>query len=474
MQTKTHFIPTIGLEIHIQLKTKSKMFCGCDNDAEGKEPNSTICPICLGLPGTLPVANKQAIEWTVKLGKYLGGKIEPLARFARKHYFYPDLPKGYQISQYDCPIVRGGQININGRAIQLTRIHLEEDAGKLIHPKGKDYSLVDLNRAGTPLMEVVTEPVIESPAEAKAFLQRLRLVVRHLDISDADMEKGHFRCDANVSIALSTKSEARNSKLGIPVEVKNLNSFLMVEKALDYEIKRQSEALARGDKISKETRGWDDNKGITVGQRSKELAPDYRYFPEPDIPELTNLGELDIDLPESIDDKIARAKTIGISDSDIDTIFTDDKLLGNFDSIVNCAKDNEIVNKALTLAINYRQFRLLDGAMMVGIAEELREGRIGSQAIRPLVDLILAKKIGLKDALAEGNFGQITNDDTLRDLIERVIKDNSRVVKDYRDGKVAALGFLVGKVMGESNGKANPQIVQKILKEELEQRKSIN
>ncbi len=443
------------------------MFCGCDNDAEGKEPNTAICPICMGLPGTLPVANKQAIDWTVKLGRYLGGKIEPMARFDRKHYFYPDLPKGYQISQYDYPFVRRGHVNINGHAIKLTRIHLEEDAGKLVHPKGKNYSLVDLNRAGTPLMEVVTQPSINSPAQAKAFLQRLRLIVRYLDISDADMEKGHFRCDANVSVTAISNAKFQLSKLGTPVEVKNLNSFLMVEKALVYEIKRQSEILERGEKVNKETRGWDDAEGVTVGQRSKELAPDYRYFPEPDIPALTNLDGCEIELPESIDDKIARAKEIGMCESDIDTIFSDDGLMGNFDSIANCTKDHEIANKAITLAINYQSVRLLDGVTMVGLAEELREGRIGSQAIRPLVDLILEKKISLQDALEVGSFGLISGDDTLRSMVDKVINDNPRVAADYRAGKTAALGYLVGQIMAASNGKANPQIVDRILKEAL-------
>jgi aspartyl-tRNA(Asn)/glutamyl-tRNA(Gln) amidotransferase subunit B len=460
MQKNTHYIPTIGLEIHIQLKTKSKMFCSCDNDAENKTPNSVICPICLGMPGTLPVPNRQAIEWTVKLGRFLNGEIASLSRFDRKHYFYPDLPKGYQISQYDWPIVRGGKIVISEREVKLTRIHLEEDAGKLIHPKGSDRSLVDLNRAGTPLMEVVTEPDMHTPAEAKALLQKLRLIVRYLGISDADMEKGHFRCDANVSVAPI-------SNLGTPVEVKNLNSFLMVEKALAYEIKRQSEILSRSEKVTKETRGWDDAKAITVSQRSKEQAPDYRYFPEPDIPVFSDLDKLSVVLPESIEAKIARAKELGIAKNDIDTIFSDDVLMDNFDRITNCTENDEVANKALSLAINFKAIRALEGVTIVDIAEALCSGKIGPQAVRPLVDLILEKKITVTEALAQGNFGQISDDSTLRQTVKSVLENNVRAVTDYRHGKKTALGFLTGQVMKESRGKASPQIVAKILNEEL-------
>ncbi|HLB31937.1 MAG TPA: Asp-tRNA(Asn)/Glu-tRNA(Gln) amidotransferase subunit GatB [Patescibacteria group bacterium] len=462
------YIPTIGLEIHIQLKTKSKMFCGCDNNAEGKAPNSVVCPICLGMPGTLPVANKQAIEWTVKLGKYLGGNIEPLTKFDRKHYFYPDLPKGYQISQYDHPIVRGGQINLSGRAIELTRIHLEEDAGKLVHPKGKDYSLVDLNRAGTPLMEVVTEPMIKSPAEAKAFLQRLRLVVRYLDITDADMEKGHFRCDANVSVTAISNVKFPMSKLGVPVEIKNLNSFLMVEKALAYEIKRQTEILARGEKVSKETRGWDDAKGVTIGQRSKELAPDYRYFPEPDLPAMLALDkEFNITLPESIDDKIARAKKLGLSDSDIETIFSDHNLVDTFDSITKQKTDNKVAQKAVSLAINFSAARRLSGEQLVELAELSSAGAIGPQSIRPLINEVLEKGVSIEQAVRDGGFAQESDSDKIREVARLVIADHQAAVNDYRSGKKTAAGYLVGQIMKASKGKANPQMVNKILVEEL-------
>ncbi|MEK7097562.1 MAG: Asp-tRNA(Asn)/Glu-tRNA(Gln) amidotransferase subunit GatB, partial [Patescibacteria group bacterium] len=282
----------IGLEIHAELKTKSKMFCSCDNDSENKEPNTVVCPICLGQPGTLPVPNKQAIEWTLLVGLCLDGKISRLSKFDRKNYFYPDLPKGYQISQYDLPFVYDAKLEINGDDISITRIHLEEDTGKSSHPAGKNYSLVDYNRAGTPLMEMVTDPVIRDGQTAKKFCQRFQQILRYLDVSDADMEKGHMRCEANISVQEKGRWERKGKdinsigdyKLNSKVEVKNLNSFRAIEKAIDYEIKRQIQALQDGEKIIQETRGWNEDKGETFSQRTKETSADYRYFPEPDIP----------------------------------------------------------------------------------------------------------------------------------------------------------------------------------------------
>ena len=264
--------PTIGLEIHIELKTRTKMFCNCLNDPEEKHPNINICPICMGHPGTLPVINKEAIKKVLMVGQALKGNIPEYSQFDRKNYFYPDLPKGYQISQYKCPLVIGGELN----NVKITRIHLEEDTGRLIH-EGNKKSFVDFNRAGVPLMELVTEPVICSGKEARKFAEELQLILRYLEVSNADMEKGQMRIEVNISLS-------KNNNLGIKVEIKNLNSFRAVEKAIDYEIKRQTEILEKEEKIVQETRGWNENKGITFSQRKKEESHDYRYFPEPDLP----------------------------------------------------------------------------------------------------------------------------------------------------------------------------------------------
>ncbi|MCK4799592.1 Asp-tRNA(Asn)/Glu-tRNA(Gln) amidotransferase subunit GatB, partial [Candidatus Parcubacteria bacterium] len=277
----TKYEPTIGMEVHVELKTNSKMFCSCANDPDEIKPNKNICPICMGHPGTLPVANKKAVEYVIKTGLALDCKIAELSKFDRKNYFYPDLPKGYQISQYDQPLCEKGHLLINDRKIGITRIHLEEDTGKLIHPKGAAHSLVDLNRAGTPLMELVTEPEISSSVEAKEFCRQFQLIVKCIGVSDADMEKGQMRCEVNISLKPVGQKE-----FGTKVEIKNLNSFRAVERSIEYEIKRQTEVLGEGGKINQETRGWNADKQETYSQRKKEEAHDYRYFPEPDLPPL--------------------------------------------------------------------------------------------------------------------------------------------------------------------------------------------
>ncbi|MBI4652731.1 Asp-tRNA(Asn)/Glu-tRNA(Gln) amidotransferase subunit GatB [Candidatus Kuenenbacteria bacterium] len=290
------FFPIIGLEIHVQLKTKSKMFCGCDNSGENQPQNTTVCPVCMGFPGALPVINEQAVEWTILMGLALNGEIAKFSKFDRKNYFYPDLPKGYQISQFDFPFVKNGYLIIpeSNKKIRLNRIHLEEDAAKLLHSQNKKYSLIDFNRSSTPLMEIVTEPDFRTSQEAKNFLQELRLIAKYQDISDADMEKGHLRCDANISLMPSEELNNNNfdaakflKNLYPKTEIKNLNSFKAVERALEYEIKRQTKLWEQGNPPKEQTtRGWDENKGITVEQRIKEEAHDYRYFPEPDLPPL--------------------------------------------------------------------------------------------------------------------------------------------------------------------------------------------
>jgi len=458
--TEINITATIGLEIHVQLKTRSKMFCRCDNNAEGKKPNTVVCPVCMGMPGTLPVANEQALLSAVKLGRFLNGKIAPVSKFDRKHYFYPDLPKGYQISQYDMPIVVGGEVNLSEGTVHLTRIHLEEDAGKLIHPDGKAYSLVDLNRAGTPLVEIVTEPDIHTAEQAKALLQRLRLIVRYLDISEADMEKGHMRCDANISVSDS-------AKLGIPVEIKNLNSFLAVEKAIKFEINRQTQLLIDGESIAKETRGWNEQKSATISQRSKEHAPDYRYFPEPDLPPFIDYDQIKVDLPESIESKVLKAQNLKLSAGDITTLFNDDKLMALFDALLGESKSDNVLKRAINFVINIESARQLDTTFILELAEALESGRIGQPAIKSIIELGINKHIDVATAIADGGYEQISDTSALQKIIEQVIAENPQPVADIKAGKTAAMGYLTGQVMKLSRGQANPQMVNQLLTETI-------
>src|SRR3989344_4934674 len=342
--------PTIGLEIHAELKTRSKMFCDCRNDPEEKHPNLNVCPICLGHPGTLPVINKKAVEYVLKVGMALGGKPAKKSKFDRKNYFYPDLPKNYQISQYDMPLISGGEL----RGVRITRVHLEEDAGRLVHEVG---SLVDFNRAGVPLMELVTEPDIRSSDEAVLFAKELQLILKYLGASDADMEKGLMRIEANVSVKKEGLNQSRGlvgrtgsinePVLGTKVEVKNINSFKAVHDAIEYEIKRQVELLEKGEKIKQETRGWDDVKGITKAQRSKEEAHDYRYFPEPDLPQLDltpstdgfDLEKLKLEIPELPEEKRRRfEKEYLLSPEQTETLAIEPALADFFEAAVSEAK----------------------------------------------------------------------------------------------------------------------------------------
>lgn len=466
----SEFKTVIGLEIHAQLKTKSKMFCGCQNNAEGAAPNSLVCPVCLGLPGVLPVANRQAIEWVVKTGLALNCQIPDVSKFDRKHYYYPDLPKNYQISQYDMPFCGEGYLEIqNGDKINkvgLFRIHLEEDAGKLIHVG--DSSLVDLNRAGTPLMEIVTKPEINSPAEAKIFMQELRTILRYLDVSDADMEKGHMRCDANISI-----SEMRNEKweMGIPSEIKNINSFRMLERALIYEEKRQIGELEEGRKIQKETRGWDDTKGITYSQRSKELAQDYRYFPEPDIPPFEiskayDLEKIKNEIPELPAAKRKRYQDMGVKVDDAVILSVDVEMADYFEAVASSTEPklaaNWIINELKS-----------DGILTVSqenlskLLENITNGTIsGKSAKEVLVEMIDTGK-NPDDIIRDKGLKQVGDEGELSVIIDKIIKENPKPASDIKEGKMEAMGFLVGCVMRETKGQANPGIVNKILKERL-------
>lgn len=462
--------PTVGLEIHIELKTKTKMFCGCLNDPDEKHPNINICPICLGHPGVLPTINKKAVEAVLKLGLALNSKIPKISKFDRKNYFYPDLPKGYQISQYDKPLVLGGELN----GIKITRIHLEEDTGRLVHsPDGKS-SLVDFNRAGIPLMELVTEPDIKSGKEAVAFAKELQLILRYLEISDADMEKGQLRVEVNLSIS-------KNSILGTKVEIKNLNSFKAVEESIDYEIKRQSEILDKGEMIKQETQGWDDIKKRTVSQRSKEEAHDYRYFPEPDLPPLDltkfNLEELKISIPELPVQKRARfIKEYGLlanqteilaeerdfaqyfeeSASELRTKLPipDYQLLYNYFSsdVKGLMNEQKITIKELNITPeNFADLIVL-----------ISKGEISSRLAKDILKEMFVSGLDPRQIIQKKGLEQISDEKILKQIIEEVIKENPKAVEDYKKGKENALQFLIGKTMARLKGQGNPEIISKL------------
>ena len=491
---------TIGMEVHVELKTNSKMFCASKNGmGEEKEPNVNICPVCTGQPGTLPVPNRQAIEFVQLMGLALNCELSKNSKFDRKNYFYPDLPKGYQISQYDQPLCQDGHLdiikvikqeNMKTKRIGITRIHLEEDAGKLLHPKGANYSLVDFNRAGVPLMELVTEPDIESGAEARLFCQKLQQICRYLNISDADMEKGHMRCEANISIY----KEGEDKLSGTKVEVKNINSFKFVEKAIDYEIKRQEEILEKGEKVIQETRGFDSNRNITVSQRTKETSADYRYFPEPDIPPLKFSDEyienLKRKLPELPEAKALRfEKEFALPKADVEVLVSEKDLADFFEQtaaeIAEKIEAKEISSnqeRAVKLAANYVISELKKHLAETG--ESVVDIKINPENYAELIGLVADGKINSSAAqtvlaemyrtggdpshiIEEKNLSQMSDENELEVIIEKVIKNNPKSVADYKNGKSNALQYLVGKVMSETKGKANPKIVLEMLKKKL-------
>jgi len=485
------YIPVIGMEIHVELKTQSKMFCACRNDlALGKEANVNICPICTGQPGTLPVPNETAIKFVQLAGLDLNCELKANSKFDRKNYFYPDIPKGYQISQYDQPLCEKGSLEIGGKKIGITRIHLEEDTGKSMHPKNADYSLVDFNRSGVPLMELVTEPDLEDGKQTRLFCQKLQQIFRYLNISDADMEKGQMRCEVNIS--LHKKGEDRLS--GTKVEVKNINSFKFVEKAIDYEIARQTEMLQKGEKIIQETRGFDSIKNITFSQRSKESAHDYRYFPEPDIPPLQftadYFNELKKGLPEMPEAKKKRlVEEYDISPINAEVIVSDKHLAEYFEDVVleikeklNCREFEIEEEKCLKLAANYMVSELQKHLLKNN--ETVKDIKITPENYAELVAIIAGGKINSSAAqtiLAEmyrtgGDPSQIIeakgllqmdDEEELNKIVDKVLKNNEISVKDYQGGKANALQFLVGQVMRESKGKANPQTALDLLKKKI-------
>jgi aspartyl-tRNA(Asn)/glutamyl-tRNA(Gln) amidotransferase subunit B len=467
----------IGLEIHVQLKTKSKMFCRCDNDSDGAEPNAHVCPVCLGMPGTLPVPNRTAIEWSLQTALALDCVVPPISSFDRKQYFYPDLPKGYQITQYAEPLGGPGAFEFDyfaadgqpvTKKVRITRLHLEEDAGKLTHPKGADYSLVDLNRAGTPLMEIVTEPDLRSPVEAKVFLQQLRLLMRHLGVSEADMEKGHLRADANVSVR-----PAGSKTLGTKTELKNLNSFKFVERGLASEIDRQTALLKAGEAVAGETRGFVEATGQTVSQRSKEESSDYRYFPEPDLPPLEP-AQLGIDrlrdaLPERPIERVRRwrAEYPGLPD-DVYSVA--------IEAVAEAAAFDELLAKTKAAPTAAKLWLALRSAappaelteFITEVAQLVEEGRLAAGQAKTLLAAVRESKQSVSEILTNDPAFAPADEGGLQKLIEAAVKAHPAAAADYRGGNENSRHVLVGAVMKASKGSANPTTVARLVTEYLE------
>ncbi|MBM3256242.1 MAG: Asp-tRNA(Asn)/Glu-tRNA(Gln) amidotransferase subunit GatB [Candidatus Moranbacteria bacterium] len=483
--------PVIGMEVHVQPKTRSKMFCCCTNDPFCKRPNIHICPVCTGQPGALPVANRNAIEETIRFGLALNCQIAEYSCFDRKSYFYPDLPKGYQISQYDSPFCQKGFLLLGGKKIRVNRIHLEEDAGKNFHPKGTEYTLVDLNRAGVPLIELVTEPDMTSAAEARSFCQELQLILRYLNVSDADMEKGQMRCEANISlIKNSAKKKERLS--GTKVEVKNLNSFKAVERSIECEIKRQRRVLERGERVVAETRGWSEGKQTTVSQRSKEEASDYRYFPEPDIPPIFIKRETVAALKRSLNELPAEyrrrlRREYGLNLETVEILVANKDLGEYFEASAGelqvwwedtnekkiLPKDvfkllaNYIVTEIKKCWINGKNKIARDKCTPENLAElivMLRENKINSSAAQLILQKMLQRGGDPSQIAEELDLVQVSDSNALEKVIKLVIKNNPGPIAELRAGKDKTLQFLIGQVMKETRGKANPQVAAKMIK----------
>ena len=488
---ETKYESVIGLEVHAQLLTHSKMFCSCRADYQGAEPNTTVCPVCLGMPGVLPVMNRRAVEFVMMTGLALNCTIAEHTKFDRKNYPYPDLMKGYQISQYDQPIASNGwlMLHVDGQEKRagITRVHLEEDVAKLFHrtdPLGETYSLLDVNRAGVPLMEVVGEPDLRSPEEARQYLVNLRSILQYLGVSTGNMEEGSFRCDANISIRSWGQEE-----YGVKVEVKNMNSFRSVYRALQYEFDRQVRVMEEGGRISQETRGWVDDQEITVSQRSKEYANDYRYFPEPDLPPLAvsrqwveEVRSRLAELPEARRDRYVQQYALPLYDA---TLLTASKATADFFEAVVALKGVE-GNALRQRAKAAGNWMLGDVARLLNASDlELEESRLTPGHLSEVLDLLdsgtlsttMAKTV-LEETFATGKapqavvqekgLSQITDTASIEPVAQEVIEANAAAVADYMKGKDTAVRFLVGQVMKLTRGQANPTLVNQVLTEKLE------
>jgi len=486
-ETRKKYTATIGIECHVQLKTQTKLFSSVNNDAREAAPNTLISHIDLGLPGALPVLNEQAVKLAMKAAYALRTTPQLFSKFDRKHYFYPDLPKGYQITQFDQPIIVGGyvEIDVNGetKRIQITRAHMEEDAGKSTHPAGKDYSLVDLNRAGTPLLEIVSEPDIHTPEEAKAYAHELWLLMRYAGVSDADLYHGNMRFDVNVSVS-------KTDVLGTRSETKNLNSFRSVEKAVQYEIDRQIELLEKGEAIVQETRGWDDTKQRTFSQRSKEEAHDYRYFPEPDLPpivlaqrDLETISEAMSPLPFEWRERLSK---LGLNKDQVETLLEAELENENIHYLALIETNVEQADYAKALAnwfVNVEIPLRRDEKVKVQLNDDdtrqrlyeatyklSKAGQLNSTAAKNLITSVLEsgiKPVQYEKYAEEQGYIQVSDEGAIEEIVKKVLADNPKAAEDVKNGEMKVIGFLVGQVMKASQGKANPELAQQIIKKQL-------
>jgi aspartyl-tRNA(Asn)/glutamyl-tRNA(Gln) amidotransferase subunit B len=457
---------TVGLEVHAELSTTTKMFCNSKNDPDEERPNVNICPVCMGYPGTLPVINKEAVRSVLRFGATVGGTLADYTEFDRKNYFYPDIPKGYQISQYKHPFVSGGEL----AGVKLTRVHLEEDTASSSHmggQNGQGESLVNYNRAGAPLMELVTEPVIHTAEDASMFARELQLVLIYLGISHANLEKGEMRVEANISVS-------KDDTLGTKVEVKNLNSFKAVEKAIQFEMKRHIELLEKGEKIVQETRGWDENKGETFSQRAKEDSHDYRYFPEPDLPKIfiSEIPEFSLDalkrsLPELPEGKRERyKKDFGIKDEDIEIYVRDREWGSYFEEVAGLLKEGKLV----ALASNYITSDLkvpVNSAHFAEMIQMIDEGLLSSRGAKELLKILEADDREPRVLAEEKGLIQKSDEGALKIVAEKIINENEKAVAEFKAGKESSLQFLIGQGMKEMKGSANPQMLKKVFEEIL-------
>jgi aspartyl-tRNA(Asn)/glutamyl-tRNA(Gln) amidotransferase subunit B len=479
---------TIGIECHVQLKTVSKLFSSVGNDAREAPPNSLVSHIDCGLPGALPVLNREAVRLAIRAGFALGTEAQHFSKFDRKHYFYPDLPKGYQITQFDQPVILGGSITVNveggPKTIGITRAHLEEDAGKSTHPTGKDYSLVDLNRAGTPLLEIVSEPDMHTAAEAKAYARELYLRMKYADVSEANLYYGNMRFDVNVSVS---KISAGAGKLGTRTETKNLNSFRSVEKSVEYEVTRQIELLEKGEAILQETRGWDDAKQKTFSQRTKEDAHDYRYFPDPDLPPVVidpkEIAAIKATMPIMPDVWRERLSGLDLDSAQIETLLEgeiDNDSIGYLGNIESHLDKPDVAKFLANWYVNVAIPLVRDGKFKLGDNDHIRleitiYGMVKSNQLSSTNAKLLFEDVAVQDKLPEDiaayaeekGYIQESNEDAIIAIVDQVLADNPKAADDVKAGEMKAIGFLTGQVMKQSQGKANPQLAQSLIRRQL-------